>query len=688
MVGSPEELPSRPTLRLTIVGLIVLVLFGVMVLRLWTLQVVNHQKYASQISVNTVRSVQIAAPRGEIVDRKSTLLVSNNVLNEIVLSRAEAAQHPAIIGQVAALVGEQPSQVEAALNNVQYSPYQPVPVMFDAPTTTVQYLMEHQAEFPGVSVDQVTQRTYPQGGELATGVIGYVTAISAQELATHPNQGYNQASQFGQAGVENQYETYLKGTDGTNQLEVDPRGQVVGTLSKSSPVQGDTLVLHLDQGLQNAVAQSLAADMQADMSTADPTTHNYPTADSGAAVVMDAHTGAVLAMVSLPTYDLNEWVGGISDANYKALTSNCQGASTNCALDNYAIQGLYTPGSTFKLATAWTALQAGLIAPNTPYNDTGKFTVDPCHGDPAGCTFQDADTGGLGTINVSQALTASSDSFFYNLGYQFWLGAGKYGKTPIQDTANAIGFGSKTGVDLPGEVSGQIDSQALRQVQHSSNPQAFPNPTYYAGDNIEMAFGQGETVVTPIGEAQAYATFADHGTRYAPQVAAGVVSPEGKLLKQFPPQVIGHQTISESTYNAMVQGFQGAINDPSGTAYQTFQADSHVPEDSFPLAGKTGTADIGRGAEPNAWFVGFGPTNAAASEPEYVVAAVVTHGGYGAQAAAPAVASIFNYLYANPIQPVVWPSAATPPSSTPPTTIPPAGTPPPTTSTTTTPSGA
>ena len=216
-----------------------------------------------------------------------------------------------------------------------------------------------------------------------------------------------------------------------------------------------------------------------------------------------------------------------------------------------------------------------------------------------------------------------------------------------------------------------MDSAALRQEQHKEDPGAFPDPNYFIGYNIEMAFGQGETLVTPIQNAVAYATFANGGTRYQPQVAAAIVSADGKMIKQFTPKVTGTVSLPPSTYQPMLAGFEGVVT--SGTAAAPFQQYAHFPLNTYPIAGKTGTADVAAGKEPNAWFVGFGPVNHAPNQPEYVVAVVVDHGGYGAQAAAPAVAQIFNYFYANPVGPVQMPTATNPPSTTPPSTVPPAG---------------
>jgi penicillin-binding protein 2 len=686
LVGSPEDEPSRPNLRLRVVGGVVIALFLVLGLRLWTLQVVDGKTYAAAVTRNQVRVVSVTPPRGEIVDRDDTVLAGNVPEQEILLSRATALSDPSIVGKVAALVGETPAQVKAAVADSQYSQYAPVPILQNAPMATVEYLDEHEAEYPGVTVQEVSERDYPQnqnsGTDVGTAVLGYVSPISAAELKANPHAGYSQASQYGQSGLENEYERYLRGTPGEDALSVDAKGEVVGTLHTTAPTQGDTVVTNIDLGLQEAVQTALQNDIVADKSTEDPTTKKLPTANDGAAVVMDAQTGAVLAMASYPTYDLDEWLGGISEANYSALSAGCNttSATTGCPLINYAIDGLYTPGSTFKLSTATAALDDGVISANQYVNDTGVYHVpQKCT---SGCTYTDDEASDSGETDLAEALTKSDDYYFYNLGDLFYYSSNPDG---IQKMATQYGLGQPTGIDLPGEDTGQVDSASLRTNQHKEDPSAFPNPGYYVGDNLETAFGQGETLVTPIQQAVAYATFANGGTRYQPQVAADIVSPSGKVITQFKPKATGTVSFPASGYQAMLQGFEGVVSDKTGTAYLPFQENAHFPMTSYPIAGKTGTADVAAGKEPNAWFVGFGPTNHAGSEPEYVVAVVVDHGGYGAQAAAPAVANIFNYLYANPIQPVQLPTTKVQPSTTPPSTVPPAAAPTTTTTTTTSP---
>jgi penicillin-binding protein 2 len=675
---------------MAVIGLIFLGLFATMVLRLWSLQIIGQKSATAAVNQNQVRTVAVPAARGQILDRDDTTLVGNQVEEQIVLSRYAALTDPSIIAKVAALVGETPAEVNRALNDSQFSPYQPVPVLNDAPMATIQYLDENQEEFPGVSVQQTTVRTYPQGGETATHVLGYVGAISSQELKENPHAGYVPSSQVGQSGLEHEYEQALRGVDGEDELSVNAQSQVVGTLHKSDPQEGDILVTNLDTNLQEEVQEDLQQTILADRNTKDSKTGLYPAATDGAAIVMDVNTGAVLAMASYPTYDLNDWVGGISPSEYASLSAGCTTTTSvsGCPLDNQVLQGLYTPGSTFKLVTATAALKDGLVTPNTSVDDTGIFNVPGCNtsgGAAAGCQFHDDEAQGAGEVNVTSALTISDDYYFYDLGSLFFGSQKQFGATPIQNVADQYGLDQVTGIDLPGEAQGQVDSRAERQLLHKEAPVAFPNTTWYAGDNIEMAFGQGGTVVTPIEMANAYATFANGGTRYQPEVGAALIDPgNDKVVKTIAPRVTGHVTMSAVDYSAILQGLEGVV--VSGTAASAFQQYAHFSLSNFRIAGKTGTADRCAGTcssgadEPTSWFVAFGPI----PDPQYVVLVVVDKGGYGAQAAAPAVMNIFNYLVTNPIGPVKLPTPTDPPSVTAPAANAPAGTPPPTTTTTTT----
>jgi penicillin-binding protein 2 len=569
------------------------------------------------------------------------------VTQDITLSRVAAQEHPAVVGQLAALLGIPSAQIEADLANVQYSLYKPVPILENAPLPDVLYIGEHASMFPGVSTVADTNRTYPLG-QTGVQMLGYVGQISSAELAAHKSTGYQLGDLYGQSGLENQYESYLRGRPGLDKVEVNAHGQVVGSLGETPPGAGDDLVTNIDAGLEQTLQQALDAQIASLKGKAT----------EGAAVALDPQTGAVLALVSSPTYDPTWWTNGISSAHYQQIQATG-------AQNNNAIQGLYTPGSTFKLATATAALQAGLISPSSTYNDTGSYTVPGCAVGGVGCaTYHDNEGEVGGRVNVSQALTVSSDIFFYNLGVEFWndwKADGRYGETPIQDAAHQLGYGDVTGIDLPDETHlSRVDSPSVVEREHAQDPKDYPNDKWFTGNNLELAFGQGGTVITPLEQAVAYATFANGGTRYVPQVAAGMVSAHGKVVHTIAPQVAGHVSFTPADYQAMLQGFEGVVQNPKGTAFGAFAG---FPLSTFPLAGKTGTATTNE-QQPNSWFVGWGPL----PSPQYLIAVVVQGGGLGSEAAAPVVRQGFDYLVAHPEGPTHLGGATTPAAVLPPPT--------------------
>jgi penicillin-binding protein 2 len=641
-MASPEEVPVRPERRWRIIGGFFLVLLVVLVVRLFMLQVPEHASSERAVASNSIETISLPAMRGLILDRNGTPLVMNKISTEIRLSRARAALSPSVIGTLSSLTGLSVKQILADINNVQYNPYQPALIVTSASTSEVDFIKLHPAEFPGVTIETVAARAYPDGGTLAPNVVGYLGDVTSAELQANPNAGYSQDSQIGQTGIEAQYNKQLQGVNGTQSFEVAANGQVAATFSTKPPKPGDTIVLNIDSKLQKVAQRALQADVYTDKHTLDPVSGKYPAASSAAAVVLDPQTGAVLALASYPTYSLNEWIGGISQANYNVL-------SANGGLSNFAIQGLYTPGSSFKLATATAALQTGLVQPYWHYHDTGTFTIPNCK---AGCFFHDDAPSDAGMIDLPFAITESDDDYFYNLGYQFYLRQAKYGPTPIQNAAYRYGLGEYTGIDLPDEAQGRVDSYAERVLLHKEAPAVFPPATWYPGDNVEMAFGQGETLLTPIEEAVAYATFANGGTRYQPEVATAEINPTtGKVVKRFKPKVTGHVSLPGSIYGPILQGLEGVVDNPAGTAYGTFHQYATFSLNQFRIAGKTGTATIAAHdlKEPDAWFVGFGPI----PHPKYVVVVAVGQGGYGDAAAAPAVMNIFNYLVRHPVGPLV-----------------------------------
>jgi penicillin-binding protein 2 len=639
LMASPEDVQSRPARRWLVIGGFFAILLVALIVRLFFLQVVDYKASVETVASNSLRHTTIPATRGEILDRDGRPLVTNVTTTEIRLSRAEATLHPTVKGSLSSLTGLSVKKISSDLHDLQYSPYQPAPIMANAPARDVEFIKLHPGEFPGVSVLDVSRRSYPNGGNVGAQVLGYVGPITEQEIKANPDAGYQPDSTIGKTGIESYYEQYLRGKQGKTTLEVSATGNVLSAIKTTEPTVGDNVVLNIDTGLQKALEGYLSSEILADRHSIDPVSGKVPEAINGAAVVLDPNNGQVLAMASYPSFNLNSFVTGLTNSEYTTLRNEG-------GFNNYAIQGLYTPGSTFKLITATTELQTGIFPADELVDDTGVFTVPDCKTAPGSiCSFHDDDNSAAGEIDLPTALTVSSDYYFYNLGYLFWTQAARYGKTPIQNVAAQYGLDQSTNIDLPDEVSSRVDSPEVRAELHSEAPSAFPRETWYAGDNIELAFGQGETALTPIALANAYATFANGGTRYAPEVAAAVVNPHGQVVIRYTPRVLGHVRLPPSVRDPILQGLEGVVNDPSGTGYAPFKANVNFSLSAFPIAGKTGTASNAPLEEPNSWFVGFGPVN----HPKYVVLCVIDEGGYGADASAPVVAKTFNYLVAHPV---------------------------------------
>ncbi len=641
LVASPEEVGHRPVVRWRIIGGFFVLLFLVLVIRLFMLQVLEHKSSQATANNNALRVSTIPANRGYVLDRQGNALVTNVDTTQIQLSQVAAKQYPQDIGALALLTHQSVAAIRLKLKNPQYNAYQPAPILSNAPSTMSNFIKLHASEFPGVQVVPISQRSYPFGGVTGSQVLGYVGPITGAEIAANPGYGYQTNSVIGKTGVESFYEKFLRGRDGTSTAQVNAAGTIVGTVKTLAPRIGDTLVLNIDAGLQRALDRALAQDIFRVRRNVDPVSGVHPKALNGSAIVMDPNTGAVLAMSSYPSYNLNSFTNGLSQKTFDGLLSS--GAFTN-----YPLQGLFTPGSTFKMITATAMMQTGILSPNALINDSGKFTVPGCTGATHGCVFHDDQGRALGVVNLPSAITQSSDYYFYNLGYLFWSHQRQYGQTPIQNVAAEYGLGQYSNVDLPNEVQGRVDSPTVRQQLHAAAPLAFSNVSWYTGDNIEMAFGQGMTALTPIEMANAYATFANGGTRFQPEVAAAVLSPNGHVVQRYGSRVLGHITLTPSVRNPILQGLIGVVNNQAGTAYAPFHQYATFNLNNFLVAGKTGTASNQAGQEPNSWFISFAP----ALHPKYLVMCVVGQGGYGADAAAPVVAEAYNYLVAHPAGPI------------------------------------
>ena len=623
-------------LRLGVVGLVVLSLFGTLLARLWYLQVLAAPTFRVAATANGVRLVYDEAPRGRILDRTGKVLVDNRVSDAITLARAEAKRHPEVVDRLAVLLGMSDDEVRGRIADPRFSPYKPAPVAVDVDKAKLVYIREHQEDFPGVEVSQLPERAYPFG-TLAAHVIGYVGEINDSELTDRKGKGYRLGDGIGKSGVEQTYEADLRGQPGLSKLEVDARGRVLRSLGSQPPVQGHDLQLTLDLDVQRMAEESLAQGLDVAHHTYDKDSKKNFIAPAGSVVVMDPRDGSILALASNPAYDPSAFVNGIKPDVFAAL----QDPAGHFPLNDRAIQGQYAPGSTFKLATAIAALEKGLIAPSTTYNDTGVFHVPNCVGK---CTFRNALGQAHGRVSLPRAITVSSDFYFYTLGAAFWGARGSVGDSAIQDVARSLSLGERTGVALPAEAKGVIPDPETRKRRHDANPKAFPDGHWFAGDNVNMAIGQGEVSISPMQLANAYASFANGGTVFQPRVAARVLSQSGQPVREVAPVVNRHLDLPAGVRDPILAGLRGVPSDPQGTARAAF---ANFDLGAFPVAGKTGTAQVG-GKQDTALFVAMAP----AESPRYIVAVVLEEAGFGGEAAAPVARRILQGLAGQKLDPV------------------------------------
>jgi penicillin-binding protein 2 len=607
-----------------ILGVVVLSLFAAMLARLWYLQVLAAPALSVEAQNNSVRLVTTEAPRGRILDRNGKVLVDNAVVDAVTLSRDEADRHPEILDRLSSVLGVSADDLKKRVEDDRFTRFKPVPLAEDVPKEKLIYIREHQAEFPGVEGVQLTRREYPNGA-LAAHVLGYVGQINDKELTARNNGGYKAGDTIGKSGAEQAYEGDLRGQPEIDKLEVDSKGHVLRSLGVQPAVQGHDVQLSIDLDVQRLAEESLQQGLETARTAYDPNTAMHFLAPGGAVVVLDPRDGSLLAMASNPTYEPKDFVDGISPSKFAEL----QDPAGSFPLNNRALQGLYAPGSTFKLVTGMAALQKGVVRPGDTVADPGIITV-------GGRPFQNAHREANGNINIARAVTVSSDVFFYRMGEYFWENKDRFGATGIQDVARTLGMGGPTGIDLPYEADGRVPDADNRRKAYDANPGKFVTRDWFTGDNMNMAVGQGDDAVSPMQLADAYATFANGGTLYAPHVGDKVLDLDGRVLRTVEPREVRKVDLPSSVRAPLLQGFTGAVADPDGTAFAAFQG---FPLATFPVAGKTGTAEV-KGKQDTALFSAFAPSN----DPRFEVTVVMEQSGFGASAAAPVARRVLEGL--------------------------------------------
>lgn len=624
---SGEETParsSRLSTRVTVITGIAVAIFSVIGLRLWYLQVLSGDDYRSQANDNRVREVRVQAPRGDILDRDGKVLVANRtdlalqvVPEDLPKPGPERRQ---VMQGLASVTGMTPAEIEQEIVEVRKeAPASPVILERSLGTGKVFFLRENQSRFPGVTVERVFAREYKQG-TIGAHLFGNVGEVTEEQLELPRYSTLEQGDLVGQSGIEYEYDRFLRGKPGSTRTTVDALGRPKGQLAGQPARAGNNVRLTIDADLQALGEGALGS-------------FGLP----GAFVAMDARNGEVLAMGSSPTFDPSIFTRPITQAQYEALVSR----KNDAPLANRAIQGAYPTGSAFKGITATAALEEGLITADQIYNDTGKFTIDVL-------TLKNAGDVANGPINMSDALKVSSDTYFYELGRD-----APYAKDGgmIQDWAARMGLGETTGIDLPAEAQGLIPTPAWRNKLYREK---LTDRQWSAGDNVNLAVGQGDLQADPLQMAVVYATLANGGTVVRPHLAQGVESVTGEPLQEINPPPKRQVEISDETRTTVMEGLRRAAMEEGGTSYGVF---GNFP---FDVAGKTGTAERGftEGGFPlpdQAWYVAVAP----ADNPKIVVAVTIERGGFGADSAAPVAARILEKYFEKPVTPAVPVSART-----------------------------
>ena len=561
--------PVRNLSRFLVFALAVVIAVTGLTARLFYLQIVDGGRLATLATHNRTVQEAIPAPRGLIYDRNGRALVTNVATFVVKLRPADLPldQRPVVVDRLAALLGMPATDINATIDGNPGSTFDLVRIATDVDERTARLISEAGFDLPGVEVAVEARRLYADG-PLMSQLLGYTGPVSGDQLVDLKQNGYLPDDLIGKVGIEAQYESSLRGVYGTESVEQDASGQktqVLQTLAQAQP--GDSLTLTIDTKEQRYAQKALQWAMK------------KVGIKRGVVIAMNPQTGEILALVSLPTYDNNQFARGISNKDYAKLLNN-----PDKPLLNHAIQAHYPPGSTYKLVAGTGALADKKITPSTRVRTAGYLTL-------GGTRFYDWNHRGFGACNIYCGFGHSSDTFFFQM-------AGKLGIDRLGYWAKQYGFGNLTGIDLPGEVPGIVPTNEWKQSTLGAS--IFGGETYQAG------IGQGYDVVTPIQLINAYAALANGGTLYQPQIVRDIVGPDGTVVRPFKPKIIHKMKAPASVLRVMRNAARNTV-----LVRHTY----NLVDMPIKVAGKSGTAEFGtrdsKGRLPyHSWFVGFVPKDA------------------------------------------------------------------------------
>jgi penicillin-binding protein 2 len=645
-------------LRLTFLSVVVIAMFVALFSRLWFLQILAGDRYAELAETNRVRIVVTEAPRGNILTADGEELVKNRpaltisaerqrLIDDAGDPRDEDAER--VLERLSVLLQLETEEIVERLSTRRYSPFRPVPIAFDVAPEIVFSVNENRELFPGVVAETLPVRTYPQG-ELAAHLVGYLGEISEEELASEEYADHRAGDLIGRLGLEAAYEQDLRGRHGEKRYEVNAQNTVLDVISEREPVQGHDLVTSIDADLQRATEELLAQGIETSRSfTHQASGRNLPST-GGSAVVLDPRDGSIKAMASYPTYDPQEFVGGVSTEYWEEITDR----ENDTPLFNRPISAEHPPGSVFKIVSGAAILKAG-ATPSTTISCAPSYDL-------GGNTFRNWNRVHEGPMNLTDALRRSCDTYFYELFHRQWQREQQAGGAEAEilpAVAKAFGHGTELGIDLPGERGGVVPGREWRMEYWERHRDTYcrlaeeqEQGTYAqrvnadlcqyggrwrGGDAVNTSIGQGDVLATPLQVAAAYMGIANGGTVFSPRVGKAVHDHDGEIVREIEPEVHSELDLDDGEMRAIQEGLRQVVNHQRGTAYGAFQG---FPLGEIPVAGKTGTAEL-QPLVPFAWFAAYAP----ADDPEVVVVVNVEQGGGGSQTAAPIARNILEHYF-------------------------------------------
>jgi penicillin-binding protein 2 len=626
-VQEPYRLTPAMALRLGVLGAIVLFVFAVLFFRLWALQVLSGDRYLAAAQDNQLRTVRIEAPRGPIFDYKGRLLVSNRVgtAAQVWTAYMPRRGRQRMLRRLSEILQVPVPELQQRLREHRGDPLTPVTLKEDISREEYFYLKEHLREFPGLELNDIHLRDY-RHPDLAAQLLGHVGEVTESQIKAGR---YRHGDTVGQAGIESAYDRFLRGTAGLAELRVDSLGRPRSKpLSSEAPKPGLALRTTLDAKLQRAAENALVYGIEVARE------NDAWNANAGAAVALDPRTGAIRALATNPTFDPRVYVGKPNPRKLRPLIDQEAAERLNFPGLNRATSGLYPPGSTFKPVTALAAMREHLVGPYEPLSCTGEMKIH-------GTTFRNWNPYANEAMDLPTALAASCDTYFYQLGLEFYSLPPEYG-SPLQKWASAFGFGRPTGLDIGGESEGLLPTPEWRRKTFTKEryPETWEvDQLWKSGDSVQLAIGQKDLLVTPLQMARFYALIANGGKLVTPHVVSSVEQPgnHGAVKAVFSPAP-KDVNVDPAELNVLEDGLFRATHASYGTSAGVFGG--------FPIdiAGKTGTAEKQVKVADyltmmdQSWWCGYGPIQ----KPELVVCVLIENGGHGSTAAAPAALKIFE----------------------------------------------